>query len=332
MHRTSLRAAGSGGTMSGGGVAVLRPPKPPCWRDFVSLDSARRLDHFSLPSLPSASSSFMLPEVRAVADVTGGGAGGDVADSYSAVVGGGGSGAGTGLAKAPRTASKRNRARIHRTRSEHLIDTEELPEGELTVSLADTRPHELKLHARPARVDDDDRLYAEENNRRCQSWLASIEAAEPLDDVDYVHIHSRREASEEVGLESVDVEVPEETFSWLGEEREGVGNRETEQARPRSPNNTNASSSHPECGDLEHVLAAAGFAPSAVFVDGNQGSSGKNSRVLSTYKQTSRVSGGGHEGGGGLHGGLRVTSSSLNVHRKLSARHPVTISEHSGLE
>ncbi|KAL8570357.1 hypothetical protein ACOMHN_035775 [Nucella lapillus] len=301
MHKASLRASSSA-LMTGGGVAVLRPPKPPCWRDFVAQDSTRSKDHLTPPS------SFIQPDTRNNADLAGGTGGGDTADSYSL-----GAGRLSSQLNVPGSTSrtsrstKRLRARIHRTRSEHLIDVEELPEGELTVNLADTRPHDLKMHVRPA-AEVDERLYVEENNRRCQSWLASIEAAEPLDDIGYTHTKD----CEETGLEEVDVEVPEETFSWLGEEEEG------EKEVVKVGVTTSTSSSDTE-GLLQHVMAAVGLADPGS--DGEQEEGGNS-------KQAPR--GRGRESNGA--GGLRATSSSLNIHRKLSSKHILSLSEHSGLE
>lgn len=140
----------------------------------------------------------------------------------------------------PSRLARRPRARIHRTRSEHVIHAEDLPESALTATLADTDPRGLRASV------PEGRLYAEENNRRCQNWLAGIEAAEPLDTVDYtteqrppskadtapavIYSTKHYEAIEEDVEPStqtkevfipiydvqqeVDVEVPEETFVW----------------------------------------------------------------------------------------------------------------------
>ncbi|XP_070210768.1 uncharacterized protein [Littorina saxatilis] len=354
MHRTSLRTGGLGGTTTvasgfgggggsmggGGGVAMLRPPKPPCWRDFVSPEPSRK-DHF--PAIPP----YTPPELRTIADPTGGGGGGggsvgggvtDPTDTYSigggrlasqlSILqsgggGGGGGGSAIGSVSKPSKPTKRVRARIHRTRSEHLIDVEELPEGELTVSLADTRPHELRLR-QPPPEEVDERLYEAENNRRCQSWLASIEAAEPLDDIGY-NGHSKGPQHGEVGLEAVDVEVPEETFSWSGDgegEEEEKGEERGEQLKP--PFNTSASSSD-SGGLLQHVMAAVGYAASGE--DSSEGDEGGGEGDISKLTPRGR----GSNGRGGR-GGLRSTSSTLNVHSKLSSKRILAISEHSGLE
>ena len=332
MHKSSLRTgnSGGGGPMAGGGVAVLRPPKPPCWRDFVAQGSARK-DHVSA----ATSAFFTLPDVRTGTDLAGGGGG----DGGGGGGGGGGSGGGGGgdptdsysvggvrltsqlsaLGSSSKTAkpSKRVRARIHRTRSEHLIDVEELPEGELTVNLAHTRPRELRMRMRPA-AELDERLYVEENNRRCQNWLASIEAAEPLDDIGY----TESKDPGEVGLEAVDVEVPEETFSWLGVEEEGEEEeREKGREQLKPPFNTSASSSDSD-SLLQHVMAAVGYAASEDDASDDDGE---------ICKLAPRGVGRGANGRGGR-GGLRATSSSLNVHKKLSSKHILTISEHSGIE
>ena len=305
-HRSSPRAGSSSSSamVAGGTVSGLRPPKPPCWRDFVVPPDTRKDHH------PALASTLSPPDVRTVTDATSGA--GEITDSHSL----GGSrllaqlSAPGGSSKPPKP-SKRTRARIHRTRSEHLIDVEELPEGELTVRLADTRPHELKLHVRPV-AELDERLYVEENNRRCQSWLASIEAAEPLDDIGYTHSKDAGEA----GLEAVDVEVPEETFTWRGEE----GEEEHHPLKP--PINTSASSSDSD-GLLQHVMAAVGYS-----TNGDDDSDDEDGAI--SKLGPAGVGRGGN--GRGARRGLRATSSSLNVHRKLSSKHILTISEHSGLE
>ncbi|CAG5134832.1 unnamed protein product [Candidula unifasciata] len=202
---------------------IMRPPKPPCWRDFV-LSTSKGINFDGLDI--SEQTERMLAARAPVQDV--------VEPTRVAV-----SLPGSRLSRLAR----RPRARIHRTRSEHVIQAEDLPESEFTATLANTDPKGLRG------LVPDGRLYVEENNRRCQNWLASIEAAEPLDKVDYttdqqaslpahdaesldiekrdmrtlgtkdMEIDCLRQAGNYLipiyeSQQGVDVEVPEETFVW----------------------------------------------------------------------------------------------------------------------
>lgn len=325
MHHSAVRTS----PMSAGGVAVLRPPKPPCWRDFVAQDTRRCYPPAYLPvDLRSGHGGDHFPGIGGVAGV-------DPLDvlGLSGRSGGGGGG-GSGTARTSK-GGKRLRARIHRTRSEHLIHVEDLPDGELTVSLAETRPHELRLGERPA-ADLDDRLYVEENNRRCQSWLASIEAAEPLDDIGY----TKGKNDDQVALEDVDVEVPEETFLWDDDEEEEDEEDEDEDERQegdeegdeadeadivelRPSFNTSASSSDNQ-GLLQRVLAAGASYVVCCDEGKGQGSCDQTSRKSSSGNRRDRQ--------GGREGGLRATSSSRDVHGKLSNKRILSIPEHPSIE
>lgn len=204
-------------------LSVIRPPKPPCWRDFVAptprsinSDGVDIIEHSG--RMPGARSpvSDLIQTSRIPVSLPG--------NKSNRLV-------------------RRPRAKIHRTRSEHVIQAEDLPESSLTTTLADTVPKGLRSR------DSDDRPYVEENNRRCQNWLASIEAAEPLDTVDYTsdqqplltkddlahdavrELASNKNTDDDTDTGSsrqtegylipiyelqqgVDVEVPEETFVW----------------------------------------------------------------------------------------------------------------------
>jgi hypothetical protein len=267
------------------------------------------------------------------------------------------------------------RAKIHRTRSEHRIGLTELPEsGELTVRLADTRPDELKLRA-PHVIEVDERLYVEENNRRCQTWLASIEAAEPLDDVGYnrstssgsngsnnsKNMATTSSSSANVSLEAVNVEVPDETFSWAGDECSGPRGEGGTEGRRREegggggvrkmrswrgplqlkpPINTSASSSDSDVL-LQRVLATSGYRHLAGRHDNKDDQHGESPKG----RQGGDVSIGSREGGdvtdagssvGAAAGrgwaGLRPPSSRLDVHGTLASKHDPPFPEHSGLE
>ncbi|XP_041370389.1 uncharacterized protein LOC121384186 [Gigantopelta aegis] len=169
------------GNPMAGAVSVLKPPKKPCWTDFV--DQHQKGQQVKEPSVEPVENTR-----------THGGGKSGVHDNTEGKNG-------IPHAVAPTKPSKqikRVRAKIHRTRSEHTIS--DLPEGMLTVSLAQTKPKEFGLRNRTSGCDD--RVYQEENARRCQNWLASIEACEPLDEIGYTQGKG----------EGVDVEIPEETI------------------------------------------------------------------------------------------------------------------------
>ncbi|KAK6185780.1 hypothetical protein SNE40_007935 [Patella caerulea] len=193
MQKTSMKCDPM--TTSVGG---LKPPKPPCWRDFVQQGKKE-----------NSSSPLDVSDSNKTYGVKSGGH--DIVETNRSA------------SSIPRPIKpiKRVRARIHRTRSEHLIQEEDLPDTCTAASLANTRPKEIGLRKQFL----GDRLYKEENTKRCQSWLASIEACEPLDEITY---------TESNDVEGVDVEIPEET-AW---DREG--------GDLRPPFNTSASSSEEE--------------------------------------------------------------------------------------
>ncbi|CAI9733269.1 Hypothetical predicted protein [Octopus vulgaris] len=71
--------------------------------------------------------------------------------------------------------------RIHRTRSHVVINEKDLPDDTLMVSLAEAKLEELRLGGY-SNVQDE-RIYLEENSRRCWNWLDSIKTCEPLDEI-----------------------------------------------------------------------------------------------------------------------------------------------------
>ena len=127
---------------------ITKPPKPPCWRDFLP-DAARPR---RAPALPAEQPGYV-----------------DLGR-------GGGSDAGERAARLHR----KHRIKLHRTQSELTIQQTHLPEsGALTVSLADTRPREFGLRKRttPTPV-----VCLDENAARCERWLAGVHASQPLHD------------------------------------------------------------------------------------------------------------------------------------------------------
>jgi len=203
-------------------VTVMRPPKPPSWRDFVTPTNKNIIsDSVDVPDpiVRAQGSKSPISEISETARC-----------SFSI------------QGSKPARLARRPRARIHRTRSEHVIDSHDLPESVMTATLAEAEPKGVRNRRS---VEYDGRLYVEENNRRCQSWLASIKSCEPLDEVDYVSDNSASESSRvspELNVtkndviinninkrysetspnripihdlrEAVDVEIPEETFVW----------------------------------------------------------------------------------------------------------------------
>ncbi|RUS88199.1 hypothetical protein EGW08_004031 [Elysia chlorotica] len=219
-------------------VGVMRPPKPPCWRDFV-VSSARSFAATDALDTFQETAGRALGSRCAVTDLEPLGPSNSRPSALSAAPG----------ARIGRLA-RRPRARIHRTRSEHVILPEDLPDssGATPVPRTAAVPEDSRpaLRPRPRALTPDDQIDVEENNKRCQNWLASIEAAEPLDEVDYnslgelgqeqssvknvplarrdIDLDLRGEAKTsneeedehitELGQATVEMEIPEETFQW----------------------------------------------------------------------------------------------------------------------
>ncbi|KAI0242146.1 hypothetical protein LSAT2_014637 [Lamellibrachia satsuma] len=130
---------------------ITKPPKPPCWRDF----------------LPDAAVTGRPRRTPPVATEQPG---------FAELGRGSGSEAGERTARLHR----KHRIKLHRTQSELTIQPTHLPESEaMTVSLADTRPREFGLRKRstPTPV-----VCLDENAARCERWLAGVHASQPLED------------------------------------------------------------------------------------------------------------------------------------------------------
>ena len=159
-------------------VAIMasKPPRPPCWRDFIAPTSSR---------IHLSDSEFT--DINKVAKSS---------DSYSS----------DGQINNKTRKAKRIRARIHRTRSQFAIEETDLPEGTLTVTLAETKPSDLGLR-QPQTFDE--RVFKENNNRKCQTWLESLEACEPLED-----ISKQCDTDPEQEGEGVAIEIPDDTLCY----------------------------------------------------------------------------------------------------------------------
>ncbi|KAH9513306.1 hypothetical protein Btru_034591 [Bulinus truncatus] len=242
-----LKWGGAMSSLKSTSLSVMRPPKPPCWRDFVA-PTARSIASEGVDvTEPTGRTVGGVPRSSVVDFI-------DVTRSPASLP-----------ANKPSRLSRRPRARIHRTRSEHIIPADDLPESALTGTLADTDPKGLRTRM------SEGCMYVEENNRRCQSWLASIEAAEPLDEVDYTSdgsptdisksdiVHRAEKRGSESGTclryndnelipisetdQGEEVEIPEETFVW--EESQGK--------RPQS----SSGSGEELCSTCNHVTSHA---------------------------------------------------------------------------
>ncbi|XP_074653750.1 uncharacterized protein LOC141907893 [Tubulanus polymorphus] len=132
--------------------AVMKPPKPPSWRDFIGgsnneLSSAKNCVHSDFTDLSR------VKQKSSSGPTTSGYYNHPAADFSNNAVD-----------------KKRVRASVHRTRSEKQLSG--LPSGgEFAISLADLSQQGDYL-LRSDRCD-----YRDENNHRCEKWLAEVHAA-----------------------------------------------------------------------------------------------------------------------------------------------------------
>lgn len=165
MQRNTMRPAPN--------VAVMaaKPPKPPCWRDFVSHSLVTESDFTDISKIARSSN-----------------------DSFSS----------DGHTNKTTGKPKKIRARIHRTRSQFAIEESDLPAETLTMTLAETKPDDIGLCRE---TSFNERIFQEDNNRKCQSWLQNVEASKPLEDVSCYDLS---------GLEgeAVSIEIPDDTQTY----------------------------------------------------------------------------------------------------------------------
>ena len=163
---------------------VNRPPKPPCWRDFVpeggkaskvkSSRISKSVDFTELAKIPVVK----IPVV------------GEIKKAPKSIT------ASSSKSHNGQKEHKKSNKKLHRTRSQSHIEQTDLPEegARKAQSLAVTNPKDLELRKRVL----DARLYLDENTRRCAEWLEGVKACEPLEDVAFAQ------------GSGVDVEVPDE--------------------------------------------------------------------------------------------------------------------------
>lgn len=147
-------------------VMAAKPPKPPCWRDFVSQTLVSDSEFTDISKIARSSN-----------------------DSFSS----------DGHTNKTTGKSKRLRARIHRTRSQFTIEESDLPAEALTLTLAETKPDDIGLCRE---TSFNETIFQEDNNRKCQSWLQNVEACKPLEDVSCYDLSGSE--SEAVSLEIPD--------------------------------------------------------------------------------------------------------------------------------
>lgn len=165
MHRNTMRPAPNVAVMA------VKPPKPPCWRDFISHSVMTESDFTDISKIARSSN-----------------------DSFSS----------DGHTNKTAGKSKKIRARIHRTRSQFAIEECDLPAETLTMTLAETKPDDIGLCRE---TSFNERIFQEDNNRKCQTWLQSVEASKPLEDVSCYDLSSLEE-------EAVSIEIPDDTQSY----------------------------------------------------------------------------------------------------------------------
>ncbi|KAL4231365.1 hypothetical protein ACF0H5_008944 [Mactra antiquata] len=179
MQRPTMRPA------SNVAVMTAKPPKAPCWRDFVTHSLVAESDFTDISKIARSSN-----------------------DSFSS------DGHPNKVAGKP----KRLRAKIHRTRSQFAIEENDLPAETLTMTLAETKPDDIGL-CRDTSFNE--MIFQEDNNRKCQSWLQNVEACKPLEDVSCYDLSSLE--GEAVSIEIPDDTHSYEQTDTCGDEKGNNG-------------------------------------------------------------------------------------------------------------
>ncbi|XP_060066611.1 uncharacterized protein LOC132546897 [Ylistrum balloti] len=165
MYRSSVRP---GNCTPVHAFLTAKPPKPPCWLDLKVQNQRASSDEGGSKSSPVSQQQ----QINVL----------------------------------PRSSKpgKRMRAKIHRTRSQYCIESEDLPDDvEMTMNLAETTPKEIGLRKQMY----DDSVYMQETTRKCQNWLDSLEECGPPETVTSSGLDALSEGCDS----QVDVEVPDDT-------------------------------------------------------------------------------------------------------------------------
>ncbi|XP_045189693.1 uncharacterized protein LOC123547020 [Mercenaria mercenaria] len=191
-------------------VMAAKPPKPPCWRDFVSHSLMAESEFTDISKMARSSN-----------------------DSFSS----------DGHTNKTAGKPKRLRARIHRTRSQFAIEESDLPAETLTMTLAETKPDDIGLCRE---TSFNERIFQEDNNRKCQTWLQSVEASKPLEDVSCYDLS---------GLEgeAVSIEIPDDTQSY--EQTDGCQkNKSNKSVHLKNTHKSSAYEQLPTAGSSKAVI------------------------------------------------------------------------------
>lgn len=237
MHRNTMRPA------SNVAVMAAKPPKPPCWRDFVSQSLVADSEFTDISKLARSSN-----------------------DSFSS----------DGHTNKVVGKPKRLRAKIHRTRSQFAIEESDIPADTLTMTLAETKPDDIGLCRE---TSFNETIIQDDNNRKCQTWLQSVEACKPLEAVS-CYDPSGIESGEAVscydlsGLEgeAVSIEIPDDTHSYDQTERCTTNNSNNKSVHLK---NTHKSSPYEQVQD---VASSSRLIPNSL----KHGSSFKEDSVINT--------------------------------------------------
>ena len=185
-----------------------KPPKPPCWRDFISggdspvtktaghksskSDSSNRVK--ALRKIPQIYFTDLSTIHKSTSDPSASGKATTQDEASHAVTP-------SQPVQATRQRKKGWRSKLRRTQSQSAINNKDLPNLEnLTISLAETESEEFGLKRN---LPFDPRLYMDRNVKRCEQWVQSVrDAQEPLSLTDLDFDQGSGE----------ELEIPEETW------------------------------------------------------------------------------------------------------------------------
>ncbi|KAK2144070.1 hypothetical protein LSH36_788g00031 [Paralvinella palmiformis] len=195
---------------------VTKPPKPPCWRDFVAQNKSGGSNAPTFTDLsaamagkPVTCSDQQIPALTGPTQTIGAETTHAHWASPSHVH------AHSTSSKAPR----KHRNRLHRTRSEMSIEQREIPDVNRTLTLAETKPREFGLR----KTQFDAHIYIEENTRRCERWLEQVRASRPLEDVHFAQ------------GSGIELEIPDEESGVCGHDNDNGSSDMDSASVDRSP-------------------------------------------------------------------------------------------------
>ena len=184
---------------------VNKPPKPPCWRDFVPQGNSARSskDPSQLPlftDLSQVSHKGSPQPDQLTLFGLGTTSSDNVTHAHSLIQNSHAHTSNSTSAKSHKKHRSKLGSKLHRTRSEISIEKCDIPDMNRTITLAETKPREFGLR----RTQFDAHVYIQENTKRCERWLEQVRASRPLEDVHF---------SKGAGVE---LEIPDEEFGVCG--------------------------------------------------------------------------------------------------------------------